>query len=539
MNIKDIKNKFEKLLKIENKDVNDLKKDDKPYAFIHGLKLVGNDGKTLTMVQKFALLGYERKPKVENPILKGARLLKEYLNSGRTIEQLSKKDFVFRYINDSKILGEDGHLLTLEEKFKAMGYERPSKRTTDVVGKIRQKIEEYIARTGSSIDLMTKKDPEYKYIWGVDLKGEDGHPLTIEEKFAIAGFDRKRKYSVNVKQDLIDAVNEYLANGGSFHVVRKTLPFYSKLYIYCDHLAKKDGFRKSYETIMKDLGYKEYSDLYYRYSFLKNLSLFRDEEGYVDSYKSDKKMKAFVNDSAIALNVPIAVVVELICEEELRDCCLSVDYLTYVKSEIMKYIKQGKTLDGVSRENPELYGKISYLRKYISTNYGENLSSYDVLVVLGLDHIKNNFKTDPAPEKNIECSMSGLFKLARQQNGKIYKKDLTQQEYKDAVIKSIRMGITTKALFKIYDIDYVDGRNYARLSKIITDKYPYIDEMRERKHQLILESGVSVENGACEEEIFEQNIKSSLQAYEEYKEKIYKKETSLIKNSNGNNGKNL
>lgn len=539
MDIEIVKEKFDKLLKESKKDVNELKKDDKPYQFVRRLHWVDKNGYVVKLNERFKLLGYDRKPKFENPIIKGAGMLKEFLDEGHSLDELTIKSPIMRYINDSRILADDGHEMTLKEKFEAMGYPREEKRTKNVIEKIKQKIIEYVERTGNSVDMMGKNDPEYKYIWGTDIKDKDGKSLSIEEKFAVAGFDRKRKYSVNVKQDLIDAVNKYLAEGGSFHVVRNTLPFYSKLYIYCDHLANKNGFRSSYEDIMKSLGYREYSDLFYRYSYLKNLSSFRDEKGFVDSYKADKKMKAFVNDAAISLDVPIAVVVELICEEKLKEVCLSVDYFAHVKDEILEYVKTGKTLEGVSRANPELYGKISYLRKYISTNYGDNISSYDVLVILGLDNIDNNFKIYPSPVKEIETTMSKMIKIAAGQGGKIYKKDLSEEDYRSALIKSIRMGITTKALFKMYDIDYMDGRSCARLSKIITSQYPFMKEMVKRKQELIKESGVSAEKGACEEEIFEQNIKSGLQSYAEFKDKIFNYERKIIEHSTEKDAKTI
>ncbi len=526
--IQEIKHKFDAMLKAENKNVDELRRNDKPYMYLHGLKLIGFDGKTLSMVEKFKLLGYERATKLENPLVKGKRLVEEYLQTGHTVDDLTREDKALRYMQDCRVRGEDGKLLSLEEKFEAIGHPRAAKRTADVVGKMRQMLIDFIERTGRSLDSLTKDDPEYRYVWGVEMKGEDGHLLTLTEKFAAAGFERKPKYSTNVKQDLIDAIEKYRADGGSFHVVRKTFPFYTKLYIYCDSLAR-NGQRLSYEQIMKDLGYKEYSDLYYRYSALEKFPNYRDSEGFVDSYKSDAKFRAFVHDAAISLDIPIPVLIELVCEENVRDVYLGVDYFSHVKSEILKFANFNKnSLEGVTRKAPNLYSKIRHIANYVATEYGENISTYDVLKLLGVQFVDNKFKSGVAEEKDIEPVMASLQKIAESQDGKLYFKDIPKDSYRDIVLKSVRLGVPTKAFFKLYDIDYVDGRNNARLDKIHVDKYPYIDEMRKRKQQLIQESGISAENGHCKEEIFEENIRASLQTYEEFKEKIYNFEDKAV-----------
>lgn len=526
--IREIKHKFDAMLKAINKSVDDLKRNDRPYMYLHGLKLVDLDGKTLSMGEKFELLGYDRATKSESPLVKGKRLVEEYLQTGHTVDELTREDKALRYMQDCRVHGEDGNLLTLEEKFDAIGHPRAAKRTTDVIGKMRQMLIDFIERTGRSLDSLTKDDPEYRYVWGVEMKGEDGHSLTLTEKFAAAGFDRKPKYSTNVKQDLIDAIEKYRAEGGSFHVVRKTFPFYTKLYVYWDSLAR-NGKKLSYEQIMKDLGYKEYSDLYYRYSTLEKFPKFRDEKGFVDSYKSDVKFRAFVHDAAISLDIPIPVLIELVCEENVRDIYLGVDYFSHVKSEILKFAREHESsLEGITRKAPNLYSKIRHIARYVTTEYGENISTYDVLKLLGIQFIDNKFKGIVAEEKDIEPVMVALQDLSKKQDGKLRFKDIPKGDYRDIVLKSVRLGVPTKAFFKLYDIDYVDGRNNARLDKIHVDKYPYIDEMRKRKKQLIEESGISAENGHCKEEIFEENIKASLQTYEEFKEKIYNFEDKVV-----------
>lgn len=527
-----IKSRFDELFKLCGKqNVNDLKRADRPYSYLNGLTLVGSDGKKLSIQEKFALVGYRRQPKFEKPLERAKRLVEEFVADGKTVDDLTKKDEALRYLEDAKIRGENGDYLTLEEKFAAVGYPRTPKRTKDVVQKMHNMLENFERETGRSVQSLTEDDKEYQYVWGVDIKDENGRSLTLQEKFAIAGFERKQKYSSNVKQDLIDGIEDYLAKGGSFHVQRNSFPFANKLYIYKTGLEKSKGVKLSNNQIMKELGYKQYSDTYYRYRDLEKMAEFVDKDNFADDYKKDKKMRAFVNDAAISLNLPIAVVVELVCGFDLKQVCIETEYFSFVKEEILKFAKKNNnSLEGISKREPLLYSRISLIRKYVSTSYGENISSYDVLRLLDLGHLHNLFSDKPKPVKDISAAISELSSIAQKQNGKIFKKDIENDDYDEIVLKSVRLGMTTKEFFKKYNIDYVDGRSNVRLKKIYAKKYPYIDEMRQRKQELLNERCSS--QNLCKEELFEENLNASLQAYRDFKDKIYKSETEKINNFN-------
>ena len=90
-----------------------------------------------------------------------------------------------------------------------------------------KELDDYVSK-GGNVDDLTTKDNLYKYIKNSLAKDADGKPLNVEEKFELLGYPRKRKYSNDVRASLIDAIEEFLANGGTFQMERKKLPFYDK-----------------------------------------------------------------------------------------------------------------------------------------------------------------------------------------------------------------------------------------------------------------------------------------------------------------------
>ena len=197
---------FDAFLKESGKSVDELKKKDKPYAYLHNLKLYDANGASLTMQQRFALVGYERAPKSENPLVKAKRYVDEFIAQGHTVDELTSNDRALSYLKNSAIYTVDGRPMTLEEKFVAIGHPRQPKKTTDVIGKIRQMLIAFEERTGKSASMLERSDPEYNYIWGTIVSGADGHMLTMQEKIEAAGFERTQRHSTDLRQDLLNDI---------------------------------------------------------------------------------------------------------------------------------------------------------------------------------------------------------------------------------------------------------------------------------------------------------------------------------------------
>ena len=136
--------------------------------------------------------------------------------------------------------------------------------------KAKKMLDDYVA-AGGKVDDLSTKDKEYVYIKNTRVRDESGKLLTLEEKFEILKHPRKKKYVSDVRQALIDEIEKFLAEGKSFHISRKKLPFYERLVTYSTYLERKGEF-KTHEQIMKyDLGYLNFSDDYFRCLDLKHL----------------------------------------------------------------------------------------------------------------------------------------------------------------------------------------------------------------------------------------------------------------------------
>ena len=84
-------------------------------------------------------------------------------------------------------------------------------------------LDDYVAGGGDVNDLGVN-DKVYKFIKNTKVKDENGQYINLEEKFSQLGHPRKAKYKES-KQALITEVNAYKRAGGSFHIIRKKLPF--------------------------------------------------------------------------------------------------------------------------------------------------------------------------------------------------------------------------------------------------------------------------------------------------------------------------
>ncbi len=444
------------------------------------------------------------------------KLLDEYVADGGNIDDLTKGDKVYNYIKDRKVVKEDGTRYTMEEKFALSGYPRTPKKARSAFDKIGEKISEYV-NSGKSLEDLKSDDPLYKYIKNVHLRDEDGKLIPIKEILAMFGEERSEKHSKNVKIDLIEEIEKYRTEGGSFHVRRKSLPFYDKLRTYC---RSQDMLP---EEAMKSLGYKDYSNLYYTYGNIDEIKKFRDKDGYVDSYRSDDSFKSLITSAADFLKIPVPLVVMLVCDENLKEFYLQTEYYDYVRQKMEDYISRHGDLEGISSKDPVLYEKYRKVRTMFLAEYGEAVTNDDVLFTLGFEDIKNKMKDKEFKSKDIKEIMYEAKTIAEKNGGVLSREDLENSKCRAVAINAAKLGVPVKELFRVYEVDYAHGKKIPRLSRVKMQECPYINEMRERRDQLMRDSGVSIENGNCKEEVFEKRVEAALQAYSEYADLFEKK----------------
>jgi len=281
---------------------------------------------------------------------------------------------------------------------------------------------------------------------------------------------------------------------------------------------KRQGIDLPYEQIMKGLGYKNYSDTYFRCLGLFELKNYRDDNGFVDSYRKNAKLKAYISSLGRSLNLPYYLVVTLVADEELNTCYMDTEYIKQVKTEMQQYVKDNGSLKGIKTKNRRLYFKFHTLMEYYGDASEETLTVDDWLDIFELGDVENNFKAKTNKEVDIKPIMSKIKQKFG--NNIITAKDIEFKEYRLIVSKAVKLGITVEELFRNYDLNYY-GNAINRLSSMKVTEIPYLKEMRSLRDNLLQAQGITEENGYCKEEIFEAKVSVCQQVYNKFKDKIF------------------
>ena len=377
-------------------------------------------------------------------------------------------------------------------------------------------LDEYVA-AGGNVDDLGVKDKIYSYIKNSKLKDTNGNAIEIETIFELLGHTRTRAKSKDVRQQLINEIDQYKQSGGSFHIIRKQLPFYPRLHTYAKKL-QREGLDLSYEQIMKGLGYKNYSDTYFRCMGIFELRKYRDENGFVDSYRENGKLKAYITSLAESLGIPYYLIITLLADEDLYKCFIPTEYISQVKSELRQFcIKNNGSLKGLGH-NKKLYNKFCNLINYCGDGAGNVLTKEDWLIILDLDCFENGFRKSNREPININPIMEDLRKKVG--DNVITAKDINSKDYHRIVVKSAQLGIPINELFRSCGLNY-RGNASNRLSTMQVNEIPYLDEMRKLRDKLLEVQGFNKQNGYCEEEIFEAKVEACKYAYGKFKDKMF------------------
>ena len=377
-------------------------------------------------------------------------------------------------------------------------------------------LDEYVAGGGNVNDLGIK-DKIYAYIKNAKIKDENGVYIDTETKFELLGHSRARAKRKDIRQELIDQIEQYRRNGGSFHITRNKLPFYPQLRSYVRRL-QNNGIFISNEEIMKGLGYKEYSDVYFRCMGIFDLSKYRDKNGFVDSYRKNETLKSYITGLAGYLEIPNYLVVTLLGDENLERCHIATEYISQVKSELQQYCLQYGSLKGLKTNNKRLYYKLDTLMR--GYGYGEEveLTKDDWLRAFELDGFENDFRKSRKEPIDINPIMEDLRKKFG--DSIISAKDIDSKDYRKIVIKAYQLAIPNNELFRSYGLNY-SGNVSNRLSTMQVYEIPYLDEMRTLRDKLLEARGINAQNGYCEEEIFEARVEACKYVYSKYKDKMF------------------
>ncbi len=491
-------------------DVDKLSTNDKLYKYIQFADFsIGNV--SLSIDQRFILLGFPRKGVQISPLQRAKLLLDYYASYGGDVNNLKSGDYIYDFVKNFRYK-VDGKQASLEEKFKICGYPRKPKRE-DPLLKSKRLVEEFV-KNGGNVDDLDTKSKIYQYIKSADIRDENNKKLSIEEIFAAIGFERKTKRIRNTEEVLRTEIEDYLNGGGSFHVNRKSLPFYGRLRTF-QQLLNRKGNDLTIEQTMRYLGYKQYSDLYYRFIDAHNIDRFCDDAGYI---KMNEQVSNYFECCGEVIDLPPSLVVMLLFDRKLKNFMIEVDYISYVVSKLSEYIDKYGSLKNIKKNDPETYAKFRHIKNYLFTGAQRNVSSLETLKVLGFENVEN-YMTDIL--RNTDVSQD-IISLKEKFNGQPLKRNnINGTTYIKIAINARRLGKSIHDYLENFGLDYTGTSKQDAFFKVKLDKYPYLDEMKEKRDLLMKESGISLENGNCKEEIFEKRVEVCQQVYQEFKDRIY------------------
>ncbi|MBQ8451777.1 MAG: hypothetical protein IJ538_03265 [Clostridia bacterium] len=457
---------------------------------------------------------------MEEKLLKLKTLLDEVVASGRSVDDLGNGDEIYRKIKGTSIK-KDGKELSVDEKFEFLGHKRSALKTLSGLDRVKFALSQFAEKHNGSIEELTSKDPEYKIASRVDIFDKNGRRLSFNEVCAMAGFRKKEvKKAKDVTVRLIAEATQFLDEHGHFHFKRKTMPFFPALQSHTKKIKRKTGRDITTDQAMKELGFTTYSDTYFYYLGLFDLEKFRDEDGFVDSFRSDKQMNNKIDTYAVKLDMPVSVVVELVGNENLRRAILHIGQLDFVVSRLEKYLNMFGSYEGISQNDPQLYDILQRLKNVVQTKSGKFPTTAELIEEIGGPAADNNFLTYTIETPfDFDSYISSRINAGEFKEHKIMRSDIPDDIYIKLTRYVRRNGLTLQEYFNKFGLEYPDFKEYSGLKYVNVKEYPYINEMRIERDKLVDEFK-SNHPDFSEEQIFEYYIEACKIVYNKFKPKI-------------------
>lgn len=379
--------------------------------------------------------------------------------------------------------------------------------------KAKPMLDEFV-KVHKDINKLERSNPIYSYIKNSHVFDQDGNPIDLDTKFKLLGHKRKSRKSKDLRNDLIKDIKEYIAQGGNLHISRKKLPFYNRLSAYTDNL-KNEGKVLTLNQVMRDeLGFREYSDAYFRIQRLEKINKFKDEDGYIDSYHEDDVFVSYVSTVAETYGVPYYFVVIMLADAKLKKYELPLDKVKFTEALLRNYISKHDSFVGMKRNDPQCFNALDYLTRYYSDGTSETFSKADWLYVFGLGDYDHRFRDMKQESIDLDKTMLKFKQLYGDKP--IMVKDLNSFDYRQAVRKAVRLGVDVSEVFEMYGLK-INGIKMPRFSRVTLKELPYYDEIIARKNELINKEKSTIKT---KEDLAELKVKVMKQVYGEFKEKL-------------------
>lgn len=380
---------------------------------------------------------------------------------------------------------------------------------------------------GGDVNELKTTDEVYKLVKNTSII-IDKHKLSVEEKFELIGFPRqaKRKSFDEHLKSLRDAISEFVAGGGDVNLLCCNDKLYKKVKNAVLHV---DGKELTINEKFDLAGFpreNKYNNTKQIIAKLNTLENFKDEKGFVDAYRKDAVMNAFIDNCSLSFQMPPALVVALLANQNLKKYALKVDRYDYIKSRLSDYIKQHGNLVSIKQNDRRLYDLLCSSAKSHPTEKGVKMTLTELVSELGFGDVENGF---------IETNRTGLFdenkffekyySVIKRNGNKISLSDIDTNDYMRLSNYTRRLSISIKEFFERNGVGYISTKKVERNAYLTVDEYPYLEEMREELYKIL--AGYIAENpelaSADEETLFTVRLEACKFVYNEFKQKISEK----------------
>ena len=391
---------------------------------------------------------------------------------------------------------------------------------------IKSKLKAYVDN-GGILENLTIKDEEYIAVKNCDIY-LDGKRLSIEERFSYLGYPRlpqQKPYTEKLK-DIKIMLDEFVAAGGNIDEIDYTHPIYAKMRAFTPVI---NGRRPSMEEKFEMAGHPRQSKINDMNVFMERLSAlenFKDENGFVDSYRKDEQMKLFVSYCSLQFGFPISLVVCMLANQKLKKHLVQTNRVEFLKSRLSAYLEEHKDFVGIKRIDPFSYNLLTSVSKSYPSETGRKYSNLEIVEMLGFEDVRNSFakEVDAVPFFEMEFIKKYTPAIERN-NGSISASDINQYDYRQLTFYLRRINETKQEFFGRYNVKFLNPKVIERDKRITLPEYPYLDEMQNIlsiELMNIAENHPELQNASAAE-LFAIKAKLIKSIYQDYKDKIEEK----------------
>lgn len=386
---------------------------------------------------------------------------------------------------------------------------------------LKQSVSEFISNGGNVENLKTT-DEIYKLVKNTTI-AINGNRLSLEEKFEIIGFPRqpKRKtYDEHIKS-IQEALSEFVAGGGDVNTLCSSDKLYKKVKNSVIFLNGREL------TINEKFGIAgfpredKYNNVKTIISRLNNLENFKDENGFVDTYRKNQAMNAFIDSCSLNFDLPPSLIVTLLANQNLKKYSLRVDRYDYIKTRLAEFVKNNGSLIMVKQKDRRLYDLLCSTAKTYPTKTGRKMTLSELVEELGFGDVENSFiETNRTGYFNEDEFLMKYYPIIKNNGYTISLSDIEPNDYMRLSNYTRRLSISINDFFEKNGVKYVNPKNVVRNAYLTTDEYPYLKEMRNEVNQLLNDYYKDNPINFSDETLFNNRLTACQFVYGKYKKKI-------------------